>query len=170
MSEKNMKSAESAESSKAAAKAAAKAAVSRRESEIAMVNAIGAQLNQMVSTICRSAVKGRKIDFEGLESKDRAEVLKSEGTTLVALSKSADETFARLWEASAPGVAAFAAQAMQARLIEANARLIEAQTAAKQAEVEERLAEIREQELEIKRQNAATERRKAEAAYTNGIA
>ena len=165
MSKKSMKSAVAATSA------------SRRKAEIEMVNAIGNQVNQMVSTICSAAVESRRIDFEGLESKDRADVLKSEGTTLVALSKSADETIVALWEASAPMVAQVLSAMAASRGVEANARLIEAQadmvraeTEAKQAEVEDRLAEIREQELEVKIKNAETEALKAEAAYTNGVA
>ena len=167
MSEKNMNS---IEPSAKAAKAAAKLAITRREAEIKMVDTIGAQINQMVSTVCTAVVESRRLDMDGLESKDKKDVLVHEGTTLVALVKSNNEVIVSLWDSMAPMAAAFLGRMAEARVIEAQAALRRAQTEAKQAEVEERLAEIREEELEVKRQNAATERRKAEAAYTNGVA
>ena len=134
-----------------------KSDVARREQEIQMVSAIGANINQMVSTICEAAIECRRIDFEGLESSDKAEVLKAEGTTLVALVESNNEALASMWASVAPMAAQFLGHLAQARATEAQARATEAQANLL-------TAQIRAKEAEVKETNAQTERLKAEAA------
>ena len=133
------------------------ASKSRRKAEIEMVNAIGGQVNAALSTLCTAAVESRRVDFEGLESKDRAAVLQSEGTTLVALVKSQNEMVASMWESMAPMAAAFLGQMAQTEATRAEAQSTEAAASLLNAETRKR-------EVEVKADNAETERVKAETA------
>ena len=139
------------------AAAAAKATSARRKAEIEMVNAIGANLNQMVETICSAAVESRRIDFEGLESSDKAAVLMAEGTTLVALVQSNNEALASMWQTMAPMASAFLGQMAQVQAVRAQARDTEAQASLL-------TAQTRAEEAKVKAANAETERIKAQAA------
>ena len=150
MSKKNLSDIAAATSSKALRTARSKA-------EIEMVSAIGGQVNAALTTVCNAAVESRRIDFEGLESKDKAAVLMSEGTTLVALVQSQNEAVASMWESMAPMAAAFLGQMAQTEATRAEASLVSAQADLLNAETRER-------EVEVKADNSATERLKAETA------
>ena len=139
------------------AKATAKAKAARRAAEVEMVQTIGSNLNQMVSTICEAVVESRKVDLEGLESSDKAEVLKHEGTTLVSLVESNNEAISAMWASVAPMVMGMMAQINDVQRVRADAAKIS-------AEAELINAKSREKEAEIKEINANTERDKAETA------
>ena len=129
---------------------------SRRKAEIQMVNAVGSQLNQMMSTICNAAVESRRVDMEGLESSDKAAVLQSEGTTLVALVQSNNEAISQMWESMGPMAAAFLGQMAQTEATRAEACAVSAQ--AELLNAQSRAREAKNSEF-----NAETERIKANA-------
>lgn len=144
---------------------AAKAAAARRKADIEMVNAVGSQLNQMVSTICEAAVESRRIDFENLESKDRAAVLMSEGTTLAAIVESNNQVVIEGLKAAAPMLAAFLGQAlstMDKRIEKVDAP--RAQADLLRSEADERNSLTREVEAQNSKFNAETERQKTDIA------
>ena len=141
----------------ASAKALAKAKAARRAAEVEMVQAIGNQINNALSILCSAVVESRRIDMEGLESGDKAQVLQSEGTTLVALVESNNEALASMWDSVAPMASMFLGQMAEVQATEAEAQL-------KRAEAELLNAETRAAEIEIKKTNSQTEALKAETA------
>lgn len=136
---------------------AAKAATARRKAEIEMVSAIGHQINMMVSSICEAAIECRRIDFEAMDSKDKAEVLIHEGTTLQACLESNNKAIVEMWGTCAPIAVDFLRQMAQVQATEAQASLVSAQADLLNAQ-------SRAQEASIKRENSETERLKAENA------
>lgn len=125
--------------------------------KVEVVNSLGTQANQAVSTIASAIVESRRIDMEGLESSDKAEVLKAEGTTLVQLVESNNQVLVEGAKAIAPLLATFLGQMVQVESVRAEARLNDSQANLLNAE-------SRAKEAEVKVVNAETERIKAEAA------
>ena len=108
----------------------------RRENEVEMVRAIGEEAVKGLKVVFDAVLEARQAELADLESTDKVDLLKHEGTVFVELNKLSNELFANLANSISPTLTALVTAEMQNRGEQTKVEKIRAEAEMLRAEAE----------------------------------